>query len=267
MRQRPRELLILAVVLVAIAASFPIQVMLHHGYSPFEVRSVLAGLAPLNWLVIVVGLVHAALVLQASRYVFGSTAVFLFAVAWNNWVMASFGLNASWFSAVISLFGAVGVHYPLMNPRVKEVIFAPNLRWWRTPERRKASLRSAVRLVTGGELHARTFDLSTGGAFIQLESAAWHQSPKAAKGLSESTSEPLLKHLRIGTRCTVKLVLDPLHVVQCGAEIVRHSDARGNYPPGFAVRFICLEEQQRRLLAQFVRGGRSHEDDLEELAA
>lgn len=243
MRKRPKELLILAALFGLVSLSIPLQVMFSYGYTPLELGAVIAGLAPLNWLVIAVSLVHAWLVYQASPLVILSTATFVGTILWNNWVVAEVGLNYSAPAVALATIGAVAAHIPLFGREVRRVLIDPKLRWWRTAPRKRATLQAVVRPVLGGELRSMTFDISSGGAFISLDSAVWPTTTK---------THQMLRNLKVGARCSVRLVIDQLNVIQCGAEIIRHSSARGDYPSGFAVRFVAMDDAQRRILTGYV---------------
>ncbi|MCM2279704.1 MAG: PilZ domain-containing protein [Oligoflexia bacterium] len=236
MFNRPRQFQLLAAILVAVAASFPVQVMVGYGYTLAEFDQLMAGLAPLNWLVFASALVHATLVYQASPLVLASTPLFLLAVVWNNWVAAAAGLNVSTAVAALATLGAFAVHLPLLQQAPRRVLANPRLRWWRTAKRRRASVTAIIRPVLGGEVRASTFDVSVGGAFLAL-------------------GAEMNRNLKVGSRCSIRLVLDQLHVIQCAAEVVRHAQPTGSYPAGFGVRFICLDDSQRKALSNFVDAG------------
>lgn len=239
MRERPKEIILLSILFACIALSLPIQVMLTYGYTPFELGSVIASLAPLNWLLIAVSVAHAILVYQASPFAILSTAFFVGTVIWNNWIVAEVGINTPFPAIVVATLGAAAAHVPLFSREVRKVLLNPKLRWWRTAPRKRVSLQAVIRPVLGGEFRSMTFDVSSGGAFISLDNAVWPANAKAAQ---------LLKNLKVGSHCSVRLVIDQLNVLQCGAEVVRHAGVRGEYPSGFAVRFVAMDDAQRKIL-------------------
>lgn len=219
--------------------------MVAYDYSPLEVEAILTTLAPMNWVVMGASIVHAGLVFRGSTLSIASGAFFLGSVAWNNWLVASAGLNYSVSATVLATLATMLTQAPLLKPQVRRVILNRGLRWWRTPVRKKAQLQAVVRPVIGGEMKSRTWDISEGGAFISMDKASWDQ---LQKGVPET--------LKIGSRCAVRLTLDQMNTIQCGAEIVRHATARGSYPEGFAVRFVNLDSQQKRMLSNYVQASR-----------
>lgn len=238
MRERPKEFWRVAAVLAAVALSFPLQVMLSYGYHPTEISQTLAGLAPLNWMVIFVSLIHAVLVFQASPWILLSTPIFLGSVAWNNWVVAWAGINYSSFVVFLASLGAIATHLPLFSREARKIILNPKLRWWLTPPRKRVTVQAVIRPVLGGELRSMTFDLSSGGAFIDLNRSDW----------TSITQSSARRNLKVGSRCSIRLMINQTHVLTCGAEVVRHANPAGERPGGFAVRFVSLDETQRKLL-------------------
>lgn len=241
MRRKPRELLYLSIFFATVAASFPIQVMVSYGYSPLELGAILNGLAPLNWAVIFIALGHAWLLYQASQWVLFTSVLFLLTVFWNNWIVAGSGMNASAIAVTVSSLGAILAHLPLLKAEIRRTLLNPNLQWWNTPPRKKACVRAIIRPVLGGELRTRTFDVSSGGIFITLDGAAW----------TPGKNMPL-RQLQEGSRCSVRLMIDQLHIVNCGAVVVRRTPARGAYPAGYGIKFVCMDREQQKILESFM---------------
>jgi hypothetical protein len=190
----------------------------------------------------ILALVNSALVFQASPWVVVTAPVFIVAVGWNNWLVAMTGVNFSIPTAIAALLGTIALHGLLLTERARKVLKNPSLRWWRSLPRARVAIRVVVCPVLGGQLQAATFDLSEGGAFIEAQHAHWNSG-----GTSASAG------LQVGGRCTIRLTLGQLQVLSCSAEIVRQAPARGNYPGGFAVRFINLDQEQKRVLQQFLK--------------
>lgn len=242
MRERPMELSYFAAIFIAIAISFPMQVMLAYGHSPFEIAAIVTKLAPLNWLVICICLIHAYLLFQASPLALLTAVLFTAATIWNNWVVAAAGLNYSGIFIAIATVGAALIHLPLLRQDMLRLFLNPQLRWWRTPRRVKTEIKTTVRpVVDGEEIGIKAFDVSTGGAFLPVGGTV--------PGLSHQLFQ---KPLKVGARCSIRLHLDQLHAIQVRAEVVRHAIARGDYPAGFAIRFIDLDRKQHQILSQFL---------------
>lgn len=242
MRKRPKELWILAGLFLGVAAAMPLQIILSYGYGVTEIPQILAGLAPLNWAVMGISMLHAFLVFRASSWALLSTIAFVGTILWNNWVVAETGLNYSVPAVALASLGAIGAHIPMFSREVRRVLLNPKMRWWRTAPRKRTAVQAVVRPVLGGEIRSRTFDLSSGGAFISMEEFA----------LMRGTPQLTMRNLRVGSRCSIRLLLNQLQVIHCPAEIVRHAAASGEYPAGFAVRFVAMDDSQRKLLSEFI---------------
>lgn len=113
------------------------------------------------------------------------------------------------------------------------------LSWLRTSPQKTFHIRAVVRPVLGGEFRAETHDISATGAFISLEKVDWSNDEYRCR-----------QNIKIGTRCMVRLMIDQFHVVHVNAEVVRAASRTATHPEGFALRFICLEPEERRILSE-----------------
>ncbi len=237
MQKLPKEFTVLGLILICIILAMPLQIMFTYQFTPLEIDAILVGLAPLNWLVIFTALLHAAAMYRASSYVYATMPFFLLAITWNNWLVGSLETQYSALTASLATCAAFLMHAVLLSKNAKTVLLNQKKRWWLTPERKKISIRAVLLPVLGGELHSRTFDISDGGAFISLDDASWAPLKSAP-----------ITHLQEGNVCSVRLMLDTLSVIHCGAEIVRQTHANGHYPAGIGIRFISLKPDQRKVI-------------------
>lgn len=242
MRTRPRELTLLGVLLLLVAISMPLQILFVFGGSPFDFSSIAAKLAPLNWAVIFLSSVLAYLVFRASPLLLGVVPFFLGAVAWNNWLVASLGGEGEGLFPLLSTAGAFLMMGLLAFPNPRRVLANPRLRWWLTPPRRRVELEARVCPTLGGELIARTFDLSEGGAFIALRDSFW-----------ASLREGSGRNLSVGTYCSVRLSLNQVSAFSCMAQVVRRGEPAGAYPEGIGIRFISMTPREKKTLLSFLR--------------
>jgi hypothetical protein len=242
MHKRPREFALLATALFLIAGAMPAQVALMFGHPPWEVLAILAKLAPMNWVVLALAITGALISLRAARALIGFVPLFVVAVAWNHWIIARSGLNHGPAALILSTMGVAALMSLLLFPEPLRVLRKPGLRWWQTAPRVKAQLPTVIWPVLGGEVVAETFDLSEGGAFI-----AWQASS------TDVRSVVMLRNLRSGTHCSVRVVLGGERTLRCTAQVVRQAPAQGKYPEGFALRFIGLTHSERRMLARYVK--------------
>jgi len=242
MRNRPRILLILSGILVAIALSFPIQIWMRLDEVPLSFLFSLQAYSPLSLLVMITALFHARMIYDGSRTLVFSGALFTFLALWNNWLVAELDAFVDpalvWASAtaVLCLNGIVFL------PAVRKLLFNPGLRWWRTAPRTKVAIQAVLYPVLGGELRSRTFDLSLAGAFVPCD---W------VSGRAQE-ADAAIKHMAVGNHCAVKLKLDTLTLINCTAQVVRRTTDSGQYPSGVGLKFVHLDSSQKQLLKSFL---------------
>ena len=242
MLSRPNEFKFLAVAMLAIALSFPLQVFFLFEETQLGFVTSGMGLTPLNWAVMSTAFLSACFAFQASRFVLLTLFLFLTSVAWNNWLVAEIELNYSGLTAWAAVAFAVFIPLVLARESARKVLLNPQLRWWRTPTRKKVHVQALVYPVMGGEVFSQTIDISEGGAFVEMPLG----NPKAAY------ADPQTRAVAVGNHCAVRLRLDQLNVVNCSARIVRKTKAAGEYPDGFALQFVNLNTDQRKQIRNFM---------------
>jgi hypothetical protein len=142
---------------------------------------------------------------------------------------------------------------PVFRRSIRDLLRAPERRWWLTPKRYsiRIPIRLKLHLPSGSnEYLAMTFDLSEGGAFIPLDMM------EPTKDTTERTLPPTIK---IGTQCYVSLPLRGLNRVSCRAEVVRHSNAHGRYPGGIGIKFLGMGWRAKAALEKYLEYRSSQE--------
>jgi hypothetical protein len=243
MKKRPVVLMPLSALLIAAAFSMPVQALWVNGQAPEDALLAFSQLAPLNYAVMILLLAQAALLLRASLWALPVGAALIATTLWNNWLVWAVGINFSPAEIVLASVGLACLHLLLLTPQARRALLNPKLRWWQTPVRKRVLVRTVLRPVLGGELLSKTFDLSEGGAFVELERAIWS---------THDRDTPPEKLLRPGTLCVVKLTLDQFHTLNCSAEVVRIVSSVGHYPQGVGLRFKDLTREQRSLLTHYL---------------
>lgn len=238
MKTRPMLLRLLFAYLTAVAISMPVQIMWLYGHPPYEWIEIAAKLTPLNWLICAMAPITGCLIYQASPLALAAVPALAYVIIANNWFAAELATDYS------PLWAGVGTGLfllsltPLLKPATLRLFLHPEKRWWRTPHRRRASL-PVVFQNEGLEFIVNTFDISEGGAFIP----AWPVRPREPR--------TYLTSLVPGKVITVFLDLKNAARIGCRAQIVRQSDATGDYPSGIAIRFLDMSWRERRLIAQY----------------
>ena len=88
MKTKPRHLNYAAAALLAITISLPIQIMFLYGHPPTEIAAIAAKLSPLNWMLLFMGPVVAALMYRASPLCLVAAPSFAVLVVYNNWFVS-----------------------------------------------------------------------------------------------------------------------------------------------------------------------------------
>ncbi|HUP55937.1 MAG TPA: PilZ domain-containing protein [Bdellovibrionota bacterium] len=224
MRRRPLSLTLLSALVAGIAISLPIQIMIRFEIPITEPAAIADKLAPLNWFVMILGAALAGLLYRAAPSARVLAPVFLAILTWNNWLVAHLDPDLDSDLVVIGTVAVYACVAVLLLPPVRKLLMNPTMRWWLTPPRKKLSVHARVAPLENGEaigaLDAFTYDLSEGGVFIKLPDVA--------------LAPP------IGAVCTVRLDLALDRTVRGVARVVRHAQAQGQYPAGFAVEFEQL---------------------------
>jgi hypothetical protein len=257
MKRRPKRLTLVALFLVAVGVGLPLQIMWMYGDRPWEVASIAAKISPLNWLILMLAPFTAWSVFRASRAMVATVPALAGIVAYNNYFVAEVGQNFSHVATALATGLFLAAVATLLTRETRQLLLNPRSRWWLTPERRCVEIPIRMRVLprrqTRGrqEFYTMTYDLSEGGAFIPFgrERTTVRELRAGASAESLPTS---LKNVPVGTQCYVCLSLKDYSFIQCRAEIVRTSPARGRYPAGVGVRFLGLSWQERKLLAQFI---------------
>jgi hypothetical protein len=254
MKTRPKELTFLALFLFAVAMGLPAQVMMLYGHPLSEMTAVLAKLTPLNWAILFSAPVVGLLLMRAhasSRYL---VPLFGMLVVYNNWFVAEVSGDFDSTQVKISTGVFLVALATIFTKDVREILTHPEKRWWLTPMRKRMELPIRVCFfnkrgsdsIRSSEFYARTFDVSMGGSFVNLDD----------DDMALMTEETL-QNLKVGTQCYISLTLKDLCFLQCRAEIVRRTHSHGNYPGGVGLRFLGLSWNDERTLREHLRKARS----------
>lgn len=246
MKTKPRKLDYLALFLLGVAFAMPLQIMVLYGHTPLEVSSIMAKLAPLNWLVLMLAPLTAWLIYRASPLVLAAVPLLTVVVVHNNWFVSEMGTDYSPLTVGLST-GAFLLSMAMLATReVRDILMNPGRRWWLTPKRKRVTIPVHVVVPGHGEcaFDSRTFDLSETGAFLVPEGAA----------------RALLQNVTAGTTCSISFDLERAQLnrqaarraIHLRAEVVRTTEGHGQYPSGVAIRFIDLGWEQKRVLRNVV---------------
>lgn len=244
MKNKPKALVAMSAFFIAIALGMPLQIMFLYGHSPFEVMAILTKIAPMNWMIMAVAPITALLVYHSQTASVIAVPVLSYLVVSNNWLVSELGTDYSSFTAGLGSVAFLSVTSLLLTERLREVLLHPESRWWLTPSRRKIELPVIIG-HDGVEFLASTFDISETGAFLNI----W---PKMAKESSSGFSS-----FAPGKIFYLNLDLKNSQRIQCRAEVVRQTQAQGDYPSGIGIRFIDMDRAERKMLSDLTQDRRA----------
>jgi hypothetical protein len=232
MKKRPKILILLAGIFIALAISFPLQIMSLYGHGPLEIGAILNKLTYMNWIVMLALAGSAFWLYEAAPELRYAVPAVVGLVALNNFFVAYHHTDYSpWAASFASLaFGAMTL--PIFRPDIRFILENPDRRWWRISARKVVQL--PVTLIAGKEQRIRgeTFDLSESGMFV-----------------------PVLEHyadMKSVSQVNVCLQLGAFAQIRCTGRIVRHAEAKGKYPSGIGVEFMNLSEMQRSEIRRYL---------------
>jgi hypothetical protein len=264
MKTKPKHLNYAAGLLLAVSLSLPIQIMFLYGHPPTEIAAIAAKLSPLNWMLLFMGPVVAALMYRASPLCLIATPLFAALVIYNNWFVSRVGHDFSpWTTTLGSVLFCASLA-GVFTREVRAVLVNPSRRWWMTPARKAVEVQVRMRVLNGRyksgreEFYTVTFDLSESGAFIPFGRERGNirelKIPTLSVGkATDAQGAPLsMRNLAVGTQCYICLNLKELAFIHCRAEVVRVAPARGKYPAGVGIRFLGLSGQEKRMIGSFM---------------
>lgn len=227
----------------ALIAALPVEVLAKVGDQPVSWDLVLTQITPLNWSLMIFGLINLVLFFTASRWVLIVTPVFLGVVVYLNLVPNRIEANFTPAHAFGLLCVMILLQILLLAKDARTALKENKSIKWLSPARQCVGVHATVcPVIGGGEIKSRTFDISEQGAFISCEEAGW-----------EVANAVPLKNIKVGTHCSVKLRLDQLRTLHCSAQVIRKAASAGKYPSGFAVRFVGMSREEKLQLSTFLR--------------
>jgi hypothetical protein len=268
MKTKPRHLNYAAAALLAITISLPIQIMVLYGHPPTEIAAIAAKFSPLNWMLLFLGPVVAALMYRASPLCLVAAPSFAALVVYNNWFVSKVGHDFTpWATTIGSALFCMALA-GVFTRDVRAILVNPSRRWWLTPARKSVEISVRMRVLNGRyksgkeEFYTVTYDLSESGAFIpfgrekgnirELKLAVSNASVSSDKAGDKALEPFSIRNLSLGTQCYVCLNLKELAFIHCRAEVVRVATPHGKYPAGVGIRFLGLSGQEKRMIGSFM---------------
>lgn len=235
---RPKQFYIVALALVLLAVSFPVQVVYLYDHSFTEVDAIVSKISFLNWLVIGGLITLSYLHLKASKLLMVAAPLLIFLVGLNNYVVGQFASDYSMGQtmAATSLFSLLFT--PLFLPSSRLIFKDPTRRWWVRSKRYHKKISTTINPYVGDMLHAYTFDISETGAFISFEDLPPEDMPK------------------VGDHIRVSFNVNSMRKIRCEAIVVRLAEPKGRYPQGLGLRFVGFDKNHQKNFHQVLKSSK-----------
>lgn len=235
MMVKPKIVYWMSLVLFLTVIAMPVQVALLYQHSLSELSSIFQKISFLNLLSMTMLGVSALLLLQVSPYLKIFAPLTILTIAWNNYLVGSYGQDFQMSQTLLGTGLITGVFMPLFRKDLRQILSEPQRRWWLRSPRYQKSIDVILNPYVGQTLQAHTFDLSETGAFIPFEGKSFNDIPK------------------VGERLKLSLHFDSLRKIKCEAVVVRVVEPRGAYPQGIGIRFTEMNETYKRSLNNFLQ--------------
>ena len=235
---RPKQFYVVALLLMLIATSFPLQVVYIYGHSFTEIGSIFNKISLLNWLVMGGVLALSYMHLKASKWLVVAAPLMILLVALNNYVVGHFSTDYSMAQTVMatSLFSLLFT--PLFMPSSRLILKDPTRRWWTCSKRYHKKISTTLNPYVGDMIHAYTFDISETGAFISFEDLPAEELPK------------------VGDHIRVSFNVNSMKKIRCEAVVVRLAEPRGRYPQGLGLKFVGFDRNHQKSFQQVLKNSK-----------
>lgn len=236
MKVKPLIFVWLSAIYVAIAISFPLQIMVAHEHQWSEFNQALGKLTFLNWLVIIGLGVASYYSYQGSRRIIPTATVLGILVLVNNLYVGAFGEDFSLIQTLGAFVGFGLLHTMLLQKDVVRVLNNQNLRWWRISPRQSLRLPVLLRNNKTTSITTETVDISESGIFVRIEQSK-HLGPRAFK-MNEIVQ--------------IQLKLDTINSIKCSGRVVRHCFGEQGRPMGIALEFKEISSVDRKRIMKLL---------------
>lgn len=238
MNRKPLLFNILAIGLLTIAVSFPLQIAWIYGHELFHadhLRAIWHKLPVNNLLTMAILMVTAWKIWHVQSGLVPWIAASCSVVAVNNFVVSAYASDWSQIQTTsATIIFAVAI-CAFVFTRAYELTMAPHLHWWRPALRHRVDAPVVLEFLGHHRFQAQLFDISTSGLFI----TGIHQ--QLVSSLAPVNEEMAIK-------IPYKNSFEAFRV-----KLVRKTDQRGHYPGGWGLCFVNLGFMQRMKLAMMVR--------------
>lgn len=217
MPTKPKFILLMSALFLALAISFPVQIMFMFGYMPWDIIPIVTKLTPLNYLLIAVFSYTAYLTYKTNKLVFVMLPFLNFFVFINNFIVAEYGQIYTHAQTLVASTAFLLLTLSFYQKDIYNVYNDLKYRWWLTSPRFQKKIPIIINYLDE-TYNCTTFDISKTGMFIK--------------------TDDLYRVFKIENNKNIDLVFKiGKQDIKLTAKVVRKSIAKGNYPAGVGVHF------------------------------
>lgn len=219
MKTKPLIFNLYALVFGVIFACMPAQIMMLYGHNINEMGAIFNKLTFFNYLVMFISGVNILTCLYASDHIKWSFPLSIGIVCINNSFVLLYGNDFESYAVILSTILYVSMISYFFLATETEIMNHPENHWWRIPQR--VMVRDYISITHPENQmteEKELFDLSSGGAFINLQ------------------NYEDLNSFRNGEIITIKIGKN--HPISAKAKVVRKASAKGHYPNGIGIQFL-----------------------------
>ncbi len=232
MKKKPIVFFLLSLMLFTISFSMPFQIAWECGKPLSDFFYQFDKMSILNWIIFCFGIMNAYLLLYVFGFLRLTLPLYVALLCLNNYLVIKLHpYNHNNSPHLLSLFVIFAFTLGILKGKLWHYLNRPHLRWWSTAPRVSRSLPVIVHCKDVRNMRAKTYDLSSTGAFLCQLDNSWN----------------------VKINDEIKLHIDALRFV-CKARIIRITFGKGNYPEGVGIRFENLSEHSRGLIEYFITG-------------
>lgn len=225
MKNKPFIFNLFSLVFTIVALSFPVQIMLIYDHGFDEFTMILSKMTFLNHVTVVLLLLNTYLSFRGDPLLKLTLPVMIGVVVINNWIVSRYGADFDMSTTTLATILFTLFTSSILFSKGMDVIDDPLRRWWLIPKRYQKKLPVYIKTIRGGFFMAKTFDISSSGIFISLESCS-----KEMGNLLDSKIQPgQIVEIQIPTNSKVDFI--------CDARVIRKTMGGGVYPGGLGVQF------------------------------
>ncbi len=170
MNSRPWPLTLISLCFIAIALSFPVQISYLYGHKIWQYELIYQKLSIMNLVSMGMLFISAYFSYFGSPKLLGILPLTVGVLAFNNYLVYSYGLDYSGISTTLATFGIFAFSLLVLQSSCIQALTNPKIRWWLTSKRIEREIPLTLTNSKNDKIYAKTINISTTGLLIELPS-------------------------------------------------------------------------------------------------